>query len=169
MKGKVIKLGCSWLFIDAPSEIQIKCCTESEDFEAVVYVPISDSGKEQVCILRKGNNYGVYTLDHCDCDGGPGTWCNPMANPFPFDEVKYCSFPFDYDKEYGVFAFRIEKKWGIIKVVTDNNKEKGVYDVEYKSTKRKIVVPCKYTSIEDAELQLGEKFNWKDPFASDYL
>ena len=29
-------------------------------------------------------------------------------------------------------------------------------------TKRRVVVPCKYIALEDAELQLGKSFDWKN-------
>ena len=163
MKEKVIRLGCTWLYGLAPIETKIQ-----EEFDELAAVPITDRATPQVCILRKGRNYGIYTLSHTDGYGGPGTWCNTTLDPFPYDEVKYRSFAFDYGHQYGVFAFRIGEKWGILKVVDGDNEEKGVYDVELGLTKRKIVVPCEYVALADAELQLGEKFDWKDPFAHDF-
>ena len=161
MKKKVIKLGCTWQYNQDPSDIEVKCSIESVEFDDVAYIAITDRAKMQVCVLRKGDKYGIYTLDHTNGMGGPGVWCNPMVNPFPFDEVKYCTFPVDY--EYGVFAFRIGDKWGIIEVVDGANEEEGVFDVEYLLTKRRIVVPCEYVALADAELQLGESFNWEEP------
>ena len=162
MKQRVYKLGCTWQYNQDPSEIEIKCSTESVEFDEVAYVPITDRAKMQVCILRKGDKYGVYTNDHTNGPGGPGVWCCPTVNPFPYDEVKSCVFP--WDDEYGVFAYRIGNKWGIIEVVDGSNDEEGIYDVEYLLTKRRIVVPCEYVALEDAELQLGESFDWKNPF-----
>ncbi len=66
------------------------------------------------------------------------------------------------DDEYCVFAFRIGSKWGILEVVDGCNEEEGVYDVEYLLTKRRIVVPCEYVALEDAELQLGDSYDWKN-------
>lgn len=162
MKERVMKLGCTWQYNQDPSEIEIKCSTEFVEFDEVAYVPITDRAKMQVCILRKGDKYGVYTNDHTNGPGGPGVWCCPTVNPFPYDEVKSCAFP--WDDEYGVFAYRIGKKWGILEVVDGSNDEEGIYDVEYLLTKRRIVVPCEYVALEDAELQLGESFDWKNPF-----
>jgi hypothetical protein len=162
MKEFVIKLGCTWQYNQDPSDIEIKCSTESVEFDEVAYVPITDRVKMQVCVLRKGDKYGVYTNDHTNGMGGPGVWCSPTVNPFPYDEVKCCVFP--WDDEYGVFAYRIGNKWGIIEVVDGSNEEEGIYDVEYLLTKRRIVVPCEYVALEDAELQLGESYDWEDPF-----
>ena len=162
MKEKVYKLGCTWLYIQCPSENEKKCSSESEDIDDVGYIAISDRSKMQVCVLRKGEKYGVYTLDHTDGMGGPGVWCSPTINPFPYDEVKYCAFPWDY--EFGVLAFRIGDKWGIIEVVDGSNDEDGIYDVEYLLTKRRIAVPCQYVALEDAELQLGDSYDWDNPF-----
>lgn len=164
MKGNVLKLGCTWQLIENPSKIEIDCSTESVEFDNLAMIAITDRFTAQVCVLQKGDKYGIFTCDHTNGMGGPGVWCSPTFNPFPYDEVKYSSFPFDYPYEYGVFAFRIGEKWGIIKVVDGRNEEEGVYDVEYTLTKRCIVVPCKYVALKDAELQLGESYNWKDPF-----
>ena len=162
MKEKVFRLGCTWQYIQSPSENEKKCSSDSEEFDDVAYIAISDRAKMQVCVLRKGEKYGVYTLDHTVGMGGPGIWCSPTVNPFPYDEVKYCAFPWDY--EFGVFAFRIDDKWGIIEVVDGSNDEDGIYDVEYLLTKRRIVASCEYVALVDAELQLGDSYDWEDPF-----
>lgn len=162
MKEKVYKVGCGWEYIQDPNEIKSENCKKSEEFDDVAYIAITDRVTMQVCVLKSGDKYGVYTLDHTNGMGGPGTWCSPTVNPFPYDEVKACSFP--WDDEYGVFAFRIGEKWGIIEVVDGSNEEEGVFDVEYLLTKRRIVVPCEYVALEDAELQLGETYDWEDPF-----
>lgn len=163
MKERVFRLGCTWQYIQDPDNIEIKCSTESVEFDDVAYIAITDRFKMQVCVLRKGEKFGVYTLDHTD-GGGSGVWCGSTVNPFPYDEVKYCAFPWDYPNEYGVFAFRIGNKWGIIEVVDGRNEEEGVYDVEYLLTKRRIAVPCQYVALEDAELLLGDSYDWEDPF-----
>ena len=165
MKEKVYKIGFTWVYTQNPNEIESKNCNQSVEFDDLIYLAITNRITKQVCILKKGNKFGIYTNDHTYGMGGPGTWCNPTVNPFPYDEVKYCSFPLD--EEYGVFAFRIGNKWGIIMVVDGSNEEEGIFDVEYLLTKRKIVVPCEYISLEDAELQLREKYDWKDSFATD--
>lgn len=162
MKGIILKLGCTWQLIENPSKTEIDCSTESVEFDNLTMIAITDRFTAQVCVLQKGDKYGIFTCDHTNGMGGPGVWCSPTVNPFPYDEVKYCSFPFDYPNEYGVFAFRIGKKWGIIEVVDGKNEEEGIYDVEYLLTKRRIIVPCEYVALEDAELQLGESYDWKE-------
>ena len=162
MKEKLFKLGCTWQYIQDPSEDEIKCSTESVEFDDIAYIAITDRITMQVCVLKSGDKYGIYTLDHTNGMGGPGTWCSPTVAPFSYDEVKYCAFP--WDDEYGVFAYRIGNKWGIIEVVDGCNEEEGVYDVEYLLTKRRIVVPCEYVALEDAELQLGLTFDWENLF-----
>ena len=158
----IFKVGCNWEYIQDSQEIMYESWEESEEFNDIAYIAITDRVKMQVCVLRKGDKYGIYTLDHTNGFGGPGTWCCPTVKPFPYDEVKYCTFPMD--DEYGVFAFRIGSKWGIIKVVDGSNEEEGLYDVEYLLTKRRIVVPCEYGALEDAELQLRESYDWIAPF-----
>ena len=37
------------------------------------------------------------------------------------------------------------------------------YDYEYPMTKRRILVPCEYNSIEAADAQLGVSHEWKEP------
>ena len=162
MKKEIFRVGCGWEFIQDPSEVEIKCSTESAEFDELSFVAISGRATMQVCILQQGEKFGIYTCDHTNGFGGPGVYCSPTVSPFPYDEVKSCAFP--WDDEYGVFAYRIGKKWGILEVVDGSNDEEGIYDVEYLLTKRRIVVPCEYVALEDAELQLGESFDWKNPF-----
>ena len=52
-------------------------------------------------------------------------------------------------------------------MVDKKKKKEGVYDVEYLLTKRRIIVPCEYVALEDAELQIGESYDWKDLFKKD--
>ena len=165
MKQRVYKLGCTWQYNQDPSEIEIKCSSESAEFDELGFVAITGRVTMQVCILRRGEKFGIYTCDHTNGFGGPGVYCSPTVSPFPYDEVKSCVFP--WDDEYGVFAYRIGNKWGIIEVVDGSNEEEGVFDVEYLLTKRRIVVPCEYVALEDAELQLGETYDWEDPFKQD--
>lgn len=159
MKQKVYKVGCGWEYIQDPNEIARENFSDSANFDEFGFVAISDRATMQVCILQQGEKYGIFTCDHTNGFGGPGVYCTPTVNPFPYDEVKYCAFPFD--EEFGLFAFRIGSKWGIIEVVDGSNEEEGIYDVEYLLTKRRIVVPCQYVALEDAELQLGESYDWK--------
>ena len=160
MKEKVFKIRTSWEFVEDVEEISNVPWEESVEFDDLTYNIFTDMATMQICIIRQGDKYGLYTLDHTYGFGGPGTFCNPSFNPFPYDEVKCYTFP----SVYYLLAFRIGDKWGIIKVVSLSNQEEGVYDVEYGATKRKIIVPCKYSSLADAEFQLGVKYNWKDPF-----
>ena len=165
MKERVYRLGCTWQFIENPDKTEIDCSTQSEELDNLSMIAITGCITVQVCVLKKGDKYGVFTCDHTNGMGGPGVWCSPTVDPFPYDEVKYCAFP--WDKEYGLFAFRIGNKWGIIKVVDGRNEEEGVYDFETPLTKRRIVVPCKYVALEDAEIQLGNTYDWMDPFEED--
>lgn len=164
-KNAVFRVGCNWEYIEDSCEVMREYWNQSEVFEDKELISITDRVTPQVCIIRNGKKFGVYTLDHTNGFGGPGTWCTPTANPFPYDEVKYCAFPWNY--EYGVFAFRIGDEWGIIKVVDGDDKSKGIYDVEYSLTKRRIIVPCEYHSLAEAELQFGESFNWEEPRSKD--
>ena len=162
MKEKVYKVGCSWEYIQDPDENEVVQFSQSEEFDDAAFVSITDRSTQQVCIIKKEDRYGIYTLDYTYGFGGPGVWCSPTVNPFPYDEVKYCTFP--WDKEYGVFAFRIGEKWGILKVVDGDEPFQGLYDVEYLLTMRRIVVECLHPSIAEAELQLEQTFDWQDPF-----
>ena len=161
MQEMVIELGCTWQYNQEPRDIEVKCSTDSVQFDDLTFIAITDKVKKQVCVLHKGDKYGIYTLDHTNGMGGSGIWCNPTLDPFPYDEVKYCAYPDIHD--VGFFAFRIGEKWGIIKVVDGDNEEEGIFDVEYLLSKRRIVVPCQYVALEDAELQLGASFKWKNP------
>ncbi len=162
MNQKIFKVGCTWEYIQDQYEIESEHFEESEHFDEVVYVAITDRVTAQVCIIRRGNKYGIYTLDHTNGFGGPGTWCSPTVIPFPYDEVKCCTF---MGEEYGLFAFHIGNKWGILKVVDGEEPSQGMYDVEYLLTKRRIIVTCDCcASIEDLELHLGKRINWKNPF-----
>lgn len=162
MKEKVFRIGCIWEYNQNPDETGDKVIFPPEDFDEVAFVAITDRATMQVCVIRKGEKYGIYTLDYTNGFGGPGVWCSPTVKPFPYDEVKCSTFP--SGKEYGVFAFRIGEKWGILRVVDGDEPSQGLYDVEFMLTKRRIVVQCVYPSIEEAELQLGKKFDWEDPF-----
>ncbi len=162
MEEKVWKLRNDWRYIQDSDKVMREHCQLGLEFDDIAYVPITDEAKMQVCIIRKKDKYGVFILDHTNGFGGSGTWCNPMVDPFPYDEVKYCSFPWDYPNEFGLFAFRLGNEWGIIKVVAGDNEEKG-YDVVYGLTKCRIIVPCEYPSLAEAELQLGKEYNWEEP------
>ncbi len=160
-KEKVFRVGCNWIYFEDQDEAKKEHWEESKEFDETAYLAVFDLIVMQVCVIRKGKKYGIYTLDRTHGMGGAGIFCNPTLNPFPYDEVKSCSF---IDDGYGFFAFRIGKKWGIIKIVAFNNEEEGVYDVEYYTTKRRIIVPCEYVALADAELQLRMSLEWEDPF-----
>jgi len=164
MKEVIIKAVSAWEYTEDPYEIEQMVSEKPIEFDDVAYIPITDRGKPQACVIRKGDRYGVFTLDHTNGMGGPGTWLSPTIEPFPYDEVKCCSFPFDYPNEYGLFAFRVVDKWGIIKVVDCDSPSHEVYDAEYGLSKRQIVVPCEYASLAEAESQLSDKFEWVNPF-----
>ena len=151
----------NWVYSEDPSETEK--LKDPTAFDEVVGVDIFDRSPLPACILRKGDKYGVYTLDHATGQGGAGTWYSPTSDAFPYDEVMFRPFP--TEDLYGLLAFRIKDKWGIIKVADPViDLEEGVYDVEYGGTKRRIVVPCRYKVLEDAELQLGASYEWENPF-----
>ena len=160
VEDAVFRVGCNWEYIEDSCEVNREYWNQAEMFEEKELIPITDRVTPQVCIIRNGEKFGIFTLDHTNGFGGPGTWCTPTVIPFPYDEVKYCVFPWDY--EYGVFAFRIGDKWGVIEVVDGSNDEEGIYDVEYLLTKRRIIVPCGQDSLASAELLLKTSYNWKE-------
>ena len=164
MNKMVIKLGCTWQYSEMPSEEEFIQFTDTKDFDDFKLLDISDASFREICIIRKSQKYGIYTFDHASGFGGPQTWCTPTINPFPYDEVKCCVLPDIHD--VGFLAFRIGDKWGIIKVVVSQfDDTEGIYDVEYAGTKRRIVVPCQYESLEEATQQLSDQVDFKDPFA----
>ena len=59
--------------------------------------------------------------------------------------------------------YGVRDKWGIIEVVDGDLETDIKYDYEYPLTKRRILVPCEYNSIEAADAQLGASHEWKDP------
>ncbi len=107
MKAKVYKVGCSWEYIQDSEEIEREYFTQSEEFDDVAFASITDIANMQVCVIKSGDKYGIYTLDRVKGWGFAGVWCSPTLNPFPYDEVKFCTFP--WDKEYGVFAVRCQQ------------------------------------------------------------
>lgn len=168
MEKKVYRVGATWEHIEDPDEIAEEHYRFSEEYDEIAYVAITDACTMQVCVIRKGNKYGIYSLDHVSYFGGPGTRVTPTICPFPYDEVKCCTYVSFYKeyREYGYFAFRINDKWGIIKIHGGNEYEEGAYDVEYGDSRRKIIAPCQYSLLADAERQLGEACKWEDPFNS---
>ena len=165
MKGTVIKEGRSWKYTDSMTEGDYS--RKFEYFDDVEFVPITDSWMMETCVIKKGDKYGVYLLDTVDYVA-LGTWCTPTSKPFPYDEVKYCTFPFDYDRnEPGFFAFRIKEKWGVLKVWKWFDSPEEPFDAEYGSTRQRVIVPCEYASLSELEKPLGKSYDWKDPFSQD--
>lgn len=108
MSETVIKVGSSWKYTDNMTEGDYS--RRFEYFDDIEFVPITDTWMIQTCIIKKGDKYGVYLLDSVDSFGA-GTWCTPASRPFPYDEVKYCTFLFDSEtNEPGYFSFRIKGK-----------------------------------------------------------
>lgn len=127
---------------------------DTEDFDnvktvdSVKFLPITDRSNLQLCILEHSGKLGIYTLDTCKGMGGPGKYCNPSTEAFPYDEVLISN------KIDGVcfVAFRIDKKWGIEKIVDFGyTNPSEIFPITYGATKRRIVVPCEYDTIETAQ------------------
>lgn len=122
----------------------------------VEFVNITDSIKIQVAILSNNNKYGVYTLDDCYGICGPGIYVNPEKEAFPYDEVVA------YNTLIGFcyITFRIDSKWGVLKIAAAdyNNRFENFTEI-YSSTKRKIVVPCEYDSLDSARNMLFASMN----------
>ena len=163
--GTVYKVQNDWVLDENPWNNLNNECKESDEFDQLFPIPISDFALAQVLIIRKANKYGVYSCSGSFGFGGPGRWFNPTEIPFPYDEIKYSII------EYGFcyVASRIGTKWGIIKVsdrlyIADNEQDRDDYDGdEHALTRRKIVVPCNYDTLEEAGLQIGIT-DWNVPF-----
>ena len=161
MKEMVFKAETVWTYAKDLIEIFRYRDVEVQDFDDSVVVPLTDSFCAEVCVIRQGNKYGVYSAD------SPNTYCTPTSDPFPYDEVKESTYFDGPYKDYGYFAFRIDNKWGILQIADAMaNCDKDVYDVKYAATLRRIVVPCQYESLEEAAQQLSDQVDFKDPFAS---
>ena len=164
MTDKVFRLGSAWMFTENPDEKEINCATETVAFDESTSISINGSFDSQVCILRKDSKYGIYTLGHANGRQNTGTYYSPTHNPFPYDEVKYFA---NLEECCAFFAFRIGNKWGILKVAGGFiNQDEGLYDVEYNASKSRLLVPCQYVALEDAELQLQTSVNWQELFAN---
>lgn len=123
-----------------------------EKVENAEYFSITDGFKAQVVVLSNNNNYGVYTLDICYFGmDGPGIYVNPEEEAFPYDEVvAYCTI-----LGYSYIAFRIGEKWGILKVadIEYENRLENFTEI-YSRTKRWVMVPCEYNSLDSARNML---------------
>lgn len=163
--GIVYKTQSNWEYIQSDRERMEKTplVKRTASFEALDYIPITDRVTAQVCVIQHGEKYGLYTADHTCGFGGPGTWCNPTDEPFPYDEVLYCVNSFEFPAPPGLFAFRVGDRWGIIEVIDGSCKTNDKYDASYPLTKRRIIVPCEYGSLEEADAQLGTPHEWNKP------
>ena len=160
----VYKLKGVWQYIEDPDELAKIVIDDTEEYDEVLPADITDWRLPHVLLFRQNGKIGIYNihhLSHSKVDGG--TWCSPTADPFPYDEVTYCAFPEEYPNEYGLFAFRIGEKWGVIKITTREYKSQEVFDDEFPLSKRRLVLPCEYASIADVNRQLGAKKDWMDP------
>lgn len=162
---KVFKSNGVWQYSENPDEIAKGVFEDSVEYDEVLVAEISDWHISHVCILRSNGKLGIYNLHHFirSIVDDLGTWCSPTAEPFPYDEVKYCAFPDDYPNEYGLYAFRIGEKWGVIKITTRDYKSQETFDDEYPWSKRRLVLPCEYASLADIEQKLGIKYDWRNP------
>lgn len=159
--GTVYKVNRDWKYIQDDEERKSMKFSRIEPFEALDYIPITDRATAQVCVIQHGEKYGLYIADHTVGFGGPGTWCSPTKEPFPYDEVKCCA---DLFKETpALFACRVANKWGIIEVVDIARETNDKYDAVYGLTKRRVVVPCQFESLEEADAQLGTHHEWSEP------
>lgn len=162
--GKVYKSNGVWHYIGDPDEIANSVFEDFVKYDEVLPVMISDWYISHVCVIRLNGKFGIYNLHHLSRSiSNCGTWCSPTVEPFPYDEVKYCAFPDKYPNEYGLFAFRIGKKWGIIKITSREYKSQETFDDEYPWSKRRLVLPCEYASLAEMEIQLGMMPDWRDP------
>ena len=163
--GTVYKVQNDWVFDDNPWNNLNNECTESDEFDQLFPISISEFFLPQVLIIRKANKFGVFSCSGAFGFGGPGNWFNPTEMPFPYDEIKYSK----NEDDFCYVAFRIGTKWGIIKVadgiyIANNEQDRDGYDGdEHALTRRKIVVPCDYDTIKEAGLQIGIT-DWNVPF-----
>ena len=166
---KVFKSNGVWQYSEDPDEIAKGLFEDSVEYDEVLFAEISDWHITHVCLIRYKGKVGIYNLHNFRRSGAYdlGTWCSPTAEPFPYDEVKYCAFPEEYPNEYGLYAFRIGEKWGVIKITSREYNSQEVFDDEYPWSKRRLVLPCEYASLADIEQQLGKKYKWWDPVDSD--
>ena len=162
--GIVFKINRDWKYIQDDEERNSIKPSRIESFEALDYIPITDRATAQVCVIQHGKKYGLYITDHTVGFGGPGTWCSPTKEPFPYDEIRYWADPFG--EEIGLFACRVADRWGIIEVVDGDLETNEKYDAVYLLTKRRVVVPCEYGSLEEAAAQLGTPHEWREPVPS---
>lgn len=129
--------------------------------DSVKFLPITDRIHAQLCILSHKGKYGIYTLDTCKYQGGPGKYVSPTDEAYPYDEF------FLSNRIEGVCyaACRKANKWGIEKIVDANYiNPNEQFDNEFELTKRRIVVPYENDSLESAQLRL---LPWIKPITND--
>ena len=138
--------------------LQSKSVANDNDNQKIVdslcVIPISSRMHAQLLILGRKGKYGIYTLDDCNYYGGPGKYLNPENEAYPYDEIRISN------KMDGIcfVAFRKANKWGIEKIVdADYENPDEFFTYTYALTKRMVVVPCKFTSLELAQKQI---LNW---------
>ena len=159
--GIVFKINRDWRYIQDNEERKSIRFSRVAYFEALDYIPITDRVTAQVCVIQHGEKYGLYIADHTVGFGGPGTWCSPTKEPFPYDEIRYCADIINGST--ALFACRAANKWGIIEVVDSRYKTNEKCDAIYGLTKRRIIVPCEYGCLEEADAQLGTPHEWIEP------
>ena len=149
---KVFKIDGQWIYCEY--ECPVEGSNNTQVYDTIKAIGISDQGVPQVCILGHNGKYGIYTLDGCYGQSGPGKYFNPTDKAFPYDEVLL------HQIEYGICyaAFRIGDKWGIEKIV-DVGYTSENFTHNYTSTRRKTVVPCEFDSLEAAQSQI---ISWHD-------
>lgn len=151
---KVFKIDGQWVFCEDGYPVEES--NNTQIFDSFQPIAISDSIHAQMYVLGHNGKYGIYTLDNCYWQGGPGKYYNPTKEAFPFDEILLSR------REEGIChaEFCIWDKWGIEKIVVYVNDDK-VEDFQniYTSTKRKTVVPCKYGTLKEAQPQIP---TWTD-------
>ena len=149
---QVFKIEGQWVYCEYERPVEGSNNTQVYDTIKAIY--ITDQGVPQVCILGHNGKFGIYTLNNCYGQSGPGKYFNPTKDAFPYDEVLI------HQREYGICyaAFRIGDKWGIEKIV-DREFNFENFTHNYTSTKRKTVVPFKFNSLEAAQSQF---ISWHD-------
>lgn len=119
--------------------------------EDVREIPLGDGGKVDTLIVRHNGKFGIYTLPNLSDYGNDGSleWISLDEAPFPYDEIQVLGMN---GNDWGFIAYRIGEKWGIYLVY---------YVFQRDCVGFSKIVPCKYSSIEEAIHQFP---TWRDPF-----
>lgn len=158
-KDFVCKVNNHWEYIADTEERASKNPVVLIEIDEFFPVFITDRCKAQVLLLRHGNKYGLYTGHHTAGMGGPGTWCNPSTEPFPFDDVRFYADPFKYNIP-ALFAFRKGSQWGVIEVIDGEAETDERYETVYPLTKSRLLHRCRYNSLESLETKMGLQIKW---------